>query len=269
MLADSNRVHQIDKKFKDDVSSQEFTNQLFIRLISKSKRFTKVKFRYSIFESCYLRQCTFEECDFTGCRFVGTNFHGSVFNNCEFRYSTFEKTLVDSSILDRECPEEENLKMRFARSLRLNYQSLGDAESANKAMNVELQATDEHLYKSWHSNAAYYRNKYKDWHRLGAFLRWFKFKLFDIIWGNGENPWKLLRAICFIFALIGVFDVLFFGNPQLANNYWQAIWLAPQIFLGTFVPQGYPTAYLTVILFVRLVAFGFFMSILLKRFNRR
>ncbi|MBD2214241.1 hypothetical protein H6G27_30915 [Nostoc linckia FACHB-104] len=44
---------------------------------------------------------------------------------------------------------------------------------------------------------------------------------------------------------------------------------APQIFLGTLSPSNYPIPYLTFILFIRLVAFGFFMSIIIKRFNRR
>ncbi len=174
MLSNSDREHQVDKKIETDIVDKKFVNKLFIRLVAKAKKFTKVDFKYSIFDACYLRKCEFNSCDFTGCRFVGTNLHEARFSNCEFRYATFEKTLIDNNILDQECPEEENLKMRFARSLRINYQSLGDAESANKAMRVELRATEEHLYKSWNSNSTYYRNKYKGWNRLNAFRQWFK-----------------------------------------------------------------------------------------------
>lgn len=140
MLSDSERKHQVDKKFETDVKDGKFKNKLFICLVALNKKITKVNFSYSIFDTCYLRKCIFESCDFTGCRFIGTNLHEAKFSDCEFRYATFEKTLVDNYILDQECPEEENLKMRFARSLRMNYQSLGDAESANKAMRVELRA---------------------------------------------------------------------------------------------------------------------------------
>jgi len=70
MLPDSNRIHQTDKKFDADVSDDQFVNQLFIRLVAKGKRFTKVDFKYSIFDACYLRDCIFDSCDFTGCRFL-------------------------------------------------------------------------------------------------------------------------------------------------------------------------------------------------------
>ncbi|MBD2312971.1 pentapeptide repeat-containing protein [Desertifilum sp. FACHB-1129] len=269
MLSESNRVHQVDKKFDTDVSNEEFKNQLFIRLIALKKQFTKIDFSYSIFDTCYLRNCQFDTCDFTGCRFVGTNLSGAKFTNCEFMYATFEKTFIDKYILDQECPEEENLKLKFARSLRMNYQSLGDAESANKAMSVELKATEEHLYKSWHDNSTYYRNKYKGWERVKAFMQWVQFKLLDLIWGNGESLWKLVRAILIIFVLMTLSDVFVFKDYQRIDSYIQSVFKAPQIFFGTLSPSNYPSSYLTVILFIRLVAFGFFMSILIKRFNRR
>ncbi|MBI4782428.1 MAG: pentapeptide repeat-containing protein [Oscillatoriophycideae cyanobacterium NC_groundwater_1537_Pr4_S-0.65um_50_18] len=269
MLSNSEREHQVDKKFDADVENEKITNKLFIRLIASNRKFTKVDFKYSIFDTCYLRNCKFISCDFTGCRFIGTNLHGAKFSSCEFQYATFEKTLIDNHILDQECPEEENLKMRFARSLRMNYQSLGDAESANKAMSVELKATEEHLYKSWNSNSSYYRNKYKGWNRVQEFSKWSRFKLLDFIWGNGESPWKLLRVVLILFAFMALIDVIAFSSSQSINSYVQSFLNSPQIFLGTFTPANYSSLYLTLIVLIRLIAFGFFMSIIIKQLNRR
>ena len=114
----------------------KYSNYLFTRLVAKDKRFTKVNFRYSFFEYSYLRDCHFDSCDFTGCRFTNTNLSGSKFSGCKFDYASFEKTLVEPAILETECPGFENLKLRFARTLRTNFQQLGDASAANKAMNV-------------------------------------------------------------------------------------------------------------------------------------
>lgn len=269
MLSDSKRVTEIDKKFDNDVDNIKFINYLFVRLVAKNKKFTKVDFKYSIFDSCYLRGCNFDSCDFTGCRFIGTNLLGAKFSGCTFDYSTFENTEVDSYILDTECPGHENLKRRFARTLRMNYQQLGDAKSVNKAIEVELQATEIHLYKTWHSNESYYRKKYKGWNRVKAFVQWISFKFLDFIWGNGESLWKLLRATLILFALMTIFDVFQFRDPHLIGSYIQSFFDAPQIFLGTLSPSNYSSIYLTVILFIRLVAFGFFMSIIIKRFNCR
>ena len=127
-------------------------NQLFVRLVAKKKRFTKVDFTYSIFDGCNMRDCVFDSCNFTGCRFVSTNLYGSTFSGCMFDYATFERTTIDSHVLDSECPPFENLKIRFARTLRVNYQQLGDAGAVNKAICVELRAAELHLRKAWQSN---------------------------------------------------------------------------------------------------------------------
>lgn len=269
MLTDSRRVEQKDKTFGGDVTKERFFNHLFTRLIAKGRRFTEVDFKYSIFESCYLRNCVFNSCDFTGCRFVATNLHGSSFTGCKFDYTTFERTLVDNDVLDSGCPGHENLKMRFARTLRMNYQQLGDANSANKAIGVELQASEVYLHKAWQSNESYYRNKYAGWRRFKAFVEWIDFKLLDFVWGNGESTLKLLRSTAFVLAVMALADVLAFRDPQSLGSYTAALVEAPQIFLGTFTPKHYPGGYVTVILLTRLIAFGFFMSIIIKRFNRR
>lgn len=269
MLSESHRVHETDKKFDNDVENATFVNHLFVRLVAKGRRFVNVDFKYSIFDTSYLRNCIFDSCDFTGCRFVGTNLYGSSFTGCKFEYSNFERTLIDSNILDAGCPGPENLKVKFARTLRVNYQQLGDATSANKAIQVELKATEIHLHKAWSSNESYYRKKYAKWDRVRAFIEWAQFKTLDFIWGNGESTIKLVRSTLFILFAMALVDVAAFRNAQLINSYLNSLYESPQIFLGTVNPPNYPKYYLTTILFVRLVTFGFFMSIIIKRFNRR
>ena len=265
MLSDSGRTSEEDKKFNSDVSNERFENKLFIRLVSLKIKFTKVNFKYSIFDSCYLRNCTFDSCDFTGCRFIGTNLRGTKFSNCEFKYATFDKTFIDNSILEQECPEEENLKRDFARSLRINYQSIGDTESANKAIMIELRADEEHFYKAWNYKSSYYINKYKGLTRFNVFIQWFWFKFQDVIWGNGESFIKLLITTFIIFIVIGLMDILFFKNNQYANAFFNA----PNIFMGTPPLLNYPSWYLTVISIIRLTIFSLLMSIIIKRFSRR
>jgi uncharacterized protein YjbI with pentapeptide repeats len=148
MLEDSGRVEQKDKAFTDDPVNVSFANYLFTRLVAKGRHFDRVDFRYSIFDSCYIRNCRFDSCDFTGCRFVGTNLYGSSFSGCKFDYAIFERTIVDTDILLNNAPAFENLKLRFSRTLRMNYQQLGDASSVSMAIKLELEATRVHL-KKW------------------------------------------------------------------------------------------------------------------------
>jgi hypothetical protein len=269
MLADSKRVEEKDKTFTEDVTDGKYSNYLFTRLIAKGRRFTKVDFKYTTFDSCYLRNCVFDSCDFTGCRFVSTSLYGSSFAGCKFDYASFERTLIDSDLLDSSCPAAENLKARFARSLRMNFQQIGDPKGANRAIAVELQATEIHLRKAWGSNESYYRKKYRGWRRTKSFLEWVGFKVLDFIWGNGESILKLLRFVVVAILAMAIMDVIYFGDADSVRAYLDALVTAPAIFFGVVSPPGYSTLYLTLILAVRLTAFAFFISIIIKRFNRR
>jgi hypothetical protein len=268
-LGSSGKIEVKDQKFEADVVQAALVNRLLIRLIGKGRRFSNVDFRYSTFDACYLRNCVFDECDFTGCRFVSTNLHGSSFTGCKFDYTTFEKTDIDVDVLSHGCPGNENLTMRFARSLRVNYQQLGNADAVNQAIAVELDATRVHLEKSWRSKESYYRKKYAGARRGVQFLRWLQFKALDWIWGNGESISKLLRAVAFVIVLIAGIDVFAYRDPRWIGSYGEAFLAAPSVLLGVEMPRHYPTLYLTGIVFVRLLLFGFFMAIIVKRLNRR
>lgn len=269
MLKDSNRKILIDQQFSEDVENKKYINHLFTRLVAKKISFKEVDFRYCIFESSYLRSCTFDSCNFTGCRFIDSNLSGSGFTGCNFDYTSFERTQIDDDILDNGGPSTENLRLKFARSLRVNYQQMGDAKSANKAIGIELQATENHLKKAWSSKESYYSKKYKGLKRIKPFLEWLEFKLLDLIWGNGESALKLIRFSIVIMLIITFVDVFKFGNPDQFSSYVNVFLKSPQILLGVELPNYKETWYVTTILFIRLVLFGFFMSIIIKRFNKR
>ena len=107
-IVSSDRQNLIDKKFDSDLLNTDFSNNLFLRLVAKGIRFDNIDFKYTIFDTCYLRNCVFDSCNFTGCRFVGVNFYGASFSGCIFDYAIFERTIIDSSILDVGCPGWDN-----------------------------------------------------------------------------------------------------------------------------------------------------------------
>jgi hypothetical protein len=264
MLSNNNANQQIDKSFAADVSDTRFTNHVFVRLVAKGRRFTNVDFRYSTFDSCYLRSCVFDSCDFVGCRFVSSNLHGSQFVGCKFDYAMFDKTYVESEILNDGCPGLENLKMRFARTLRTNYQQLGDAKAVNQAIRIELEATEAHLHKAWNSNESYYRKKYRGIKRVQVFFEWLKFKVLDFLWGNGESAPKLVRAVVLALLIVSGIEAV-----TGSSSYLRAMAETPQVFIGALSPPSYPRTCLVLVLLVRLFAFGFLTAIIVKRFNRR
>jgi hypothetical protein len=149
----------------------------------------------------------------------------------------------------------------------MNFCQLGDWRSANAAIRIELEATGTHLLKAWQSKESYYRHKYKGVRRLRVFAEWFGFKILDLIWGNGESAWKLLRAVSFFGIAMWVAGIVFGDAGKL--GLFPALAQVPPVFFGAVSPGNYPAWYLTVVVVARLIAFGFFMSIVIKRFNRR
>jgi len=268
-LKDSGKEHIVDKIIDGTSTGVNYHNKIFTRVGSKADTYKNVDFSHSYFDHCYFRNCVFDSCNFNGCKFINSNFASSKFLGCKFDYATFQNTIIDEEILDTGFPGYDNLKLKFARSLRTNFQGLGDAESVNKAIKIELEARESHLKKSWKSNEAYYRKKYKDWNRVLACFKWFRFRAQAFVWGNGESTYKLLRSGLILWIIMTIYDVNIVGNLNELSSYLSSFVKMPQIFLSIEKPKEYSDVYLSVIYIIRIISFGLFMSILLKRYNKR
>ena len=268
-LVETNRTRVEDKTFVADEDGSNYSNYHFIRVASKGRTFQSVDFTNTIFESSYFRNCTFVSCKFTGCRFIANNFRAARFSGCDFDYATFERTLLEDDILHAEAPRYENLRVEFARSLRMNFQQLGDASSANEAIRVELEATEVYLHYAWTSKDNYYRNKYTGLKRWSYFFRWLRFTLLDFAWGNGESPWKLARFVALILLIMAIFDAIALDDPTRVISYWHQFVGSGPIFIGVTPYPVLPHWYLAVITAIRLGVFGAFVSISVKRLSRR
>lgn len=272
-LAIGNRQTVTDYYFKDNAEDDKvsYAYKIYVRLNAKDKIIRKINFQHSVFDAAYFNSCVFDTCDFTGCRFIGCNFHLSKFMGCKFSYAIFERCQISDEVLEEEAPQEDNLKMRFARSLRMNFQQIGDAKAVNRAISLELEATASYLKKSWSSKETYYRRKYAGWKRIPQFFMWLEFCFLHAIWGNGENLWKLLGSIAVIHALIAIYDTACFGNPHDVGDYFTSLLISPGIFLGlpNVTSHVYPLSVSALITTARLVGFALFTAILVKRFGRR
>lgn len=268
-MEDSGRIEHKDKLFVSETVNEQFPFKLFIRVGAKKVKFVNVNFAHTYFDHCYFRDCIFESCDFTGCKLLNSNFTGSSFPNCKFEYAIFDKTFIDNDILQISAPKAENLKLRFARSLRVNYSGLGDVASANKAIKVELKATKKHLLYSWFSEDKYYRGKYVGINRLKAFVEYIYFSIQEFVWGNGESPIRLLRAGFYIWLLMTLIHVFNYECPNLISSYFYSFLEMPSVFFGVQQPEMYSKLYLAFISLLRLIGFGLFMSLIIKRYNKR
>ena len=276
----SSYSYEINKHKYYKIKGINFSLHLFTRAVAKDIYFENVDFSKTYFDNSYIRDCRFVRCNFEGAKFTNSNLQGSYFENCNFDFVIFEKTFVDDEIF--ECaPERNNLKYKFARSLKLNYASIGDYIKASKAVKIELEATKKHLYDTWTLNDDYHRNKYGGIRkRITQFWKWFKVTLLDFIWGNGESLWRLIRLNLFLFGILTVYD--FFHNKinkaidilnifaiKVPSNYF-GLKVVETKGLETIDYFSYYPPILSLFLNItRLICFGLLMSIIIKKYNRR
>ena len=70
--------------------------------------------------------------------------------------------------------------------------------------------------------------------------------------------------------LMAVYDTVYHStDPGQIGSYWTSIAKSFAVFFGIWAPDDYSRSYLAMIACVRLVLVGFFLSIIIKRFNRR
>ncbi|MBB4845850.1 hypothetical protein HNP55_004402 [Paucibacter oligotrophus] len=253
-----------DKEFTADVSNEDFTRHDMVRVFAVGKVFTKISFKQANFLGCYFRNCRFIECDFTGAFVKETNLRGSQFENCTFRYTAWEKSHLDDDFLDRCLPSEENLARDLVRSLRVNFAEIGNYEAVNRAASIEVHLTGQHLYKAAYSKESYYRSKYKGGERLSHAAQHARWKVLDLLWGNGESIVRILIS-CSL-AILAV-SALYSREAKLslADALMESIWQ----FWGKQYAQAMPPIYALALTITQFVAFGLFMAILVKRLSRR
>lgn len=263
------RIQYVDAWFNNDVTGGNFAYAEFKRGGAKERTFVKVNFTGTFFEKAYFNHCEFDSCNFTGCRFDSVNFEGSNFSGCKFEYTVFDKTNIDEHVLESEFPREENLRMRFARSMRVNYAQMGNVDGVNKAISIELAATRLYLWNAWVSKASYYRRKYKDWARAKKAIEWLRFKVMDLVWGNGESLPRLMTSFAVAILIVALID--FFRSPSLdLESLLHAFGRAPAVAFGINA-KGHHLEHLELVCItvVRLTLFGLFMAIIVRRFSRR
>lgn len=251
-----------DKDLQDVPKGTSFLQHRLFRVFAVEIKFEKVSFKQCDLTSCYFRRCTFEDCDFTGAIMRDCNFAKSVFTNCDFRYSHWEKTHVEQAVLDTGLPSEFNLARDFVRSLRVNYNQIGNQEAVNKAASIEVGLTGKHLWHASTSKESYYRSKYKGLAHGKAIIQFFWWSILQLLWANGENPWHLVLwavvlPICFSF--LNYPSTYFLENLQTAYS----------VFLGLPHPQATSIFYSAPLTVARYIIFSLFVALLIRRYSRR
>jgi hypothetical protein len=253
-----------DFEITADVKNENFSRKIFCRAYAVNLVFTEVNFKQCVLDQCYFRNCKFLRCDFTGTEFKSCNLRGAQFDGCKFMYSTWEKTIIEENFLDYCLPSEENIARDLVQELRVNFSQIGNYPAVNHASSIEVKLTGIHLYKSAYSRESYYREKHKGWNRVLMAYKHLKWKILDLLWGNGESIFKVILSATFIIIILTTISFKANGIPWIDNL--EASFLG---FWGVHNSVTLPTYISTCLTISRFTFFGLFLTILVKRLARR
>jgi hypothetical protein len=214
----------------------------FLRIGVKNAAFEKSSLTQCLFEDTYLRNARFSDVRLTGSTFRNCNLEKASFQGCDLRYCTFQATRLDRDEIIGNLPVEPNLKRDLARNLRKNFEALGDQESADVLLKLEIEAHELELLATFRRNTAYYQSRYNGVDQMRAGLKYFKSKFSGIIWGYGRLVHRLVASyiiLSLVFALITYFYCLPFvvdaTAPIRSLGFWESIYytFAGTLGLGT------------------------------------
>jgi len=265
-----------DKIFTESLTGRSFQHHVFRDTGAKKLKFKDCDFSYCVFDRAYFHACEFEDCTFIGARFTDCNFRNTTFNGCKFEYAIFKSTLVSHHQILKNLPAWPNVQRELLRTLRINAENIGDAESVKEFVRYELAASREHLKKARDGKESYYAKKYKGfWNKANIYWQsvwlWIDWHL----WGHGEYPGKLLSTIVGILVLLTFFRTLTDHSFNGDSTFYDALSLFLDyllqniyVFVGV-IPDKFPQGLAALLALTRYISLGLFISVLYKRLARR
>lgn len=200
---------------EDDISDQVALNNIalkncrFVRLGLRDAKFKQSVIAQSRFEDCYLRKAEFIDVDLTGCVFRNCNLEKATFQGCNLKYCRFENTLVDFDEIATNLPTEPNLRLLLVRNLRMNCTALGDADTANKFLDLEIDAQTEDLWGIALRKSRYYKDHYDLGQQIAGWFRLVAWRLEGLVWGYGRQLSRLAISYALLILLFAAITCIF------------------------------------------------------------
>jgi len=265
-----------DKFFNESLTNMSFQHHTFRDTGAKKLIFKGCDFSYCIFDRAYFHACEFDDCNFTGVRFIDSNLRNTIFNGCKFEYAIFKSTLVSHHQMLKNLPAWPNVQRELLRTLRINAENIGDAESVKEFVRYELAASREHLKKAREGKESYYSKKYKGfWNKIKIYWESMWLWIDWHLWGHGEYPEKLLGTIVGILFVLTFFRLITDNSLNGESTFYEIFSLSLDYLLQNIyafvgiIPDEFPKGLAALLALTRYVSLGLFISVLYKRLARR
>lgn len=186
----------------------------------------------SHFEDSYFRKADFKNVNFTGSKFHFCNFDKASFQVCNFKYCTFYHCKLPADEIIACMPTEPNLRKDLARNLRSNSEMIGDKKTADRFLDIEIQASEDLSKAIFLSNTKYYKDNYNFIDQVREGLKYFGSKISGLMWGYGHRVGRLFLSYITV-TILSAF-VTYFGKIEFLVNgqktprplsFWECIYM--------------------------------------------
>ncbi|MDG4835316.1 pentapeptide repeat-containing protein [Micromonospora sp. WMMD967] len=204
------------------------------------------------FKNCKMKNLTFIDCVFVDCYFRGTRLEDSAFNaskfiDCDFTkidlrrndfryYNHFKGCWIPRRELQHGLPQEPNLKHHLCVNLSDEARLAGDVKDAEWYRQAGVAAQEEYLKAAFTQSSQYYKEKFRGWDRVAAFVEYASSRLRGYLWGYKRSYLVVLRN--WAFTTLILFPALFFAGRRGLQKpdgpaEWTDAWLAS---IGSMLP---------------------------------
>ena len=109
-------------------------------------------------------------------------------------------------------PTEPNLRRDLARNLRSNSEMIGDKKSADRFLDIEIQASEELSKAIFLSATKYYKENYSVIDQVREGLKYLGSKVSGLVWGYGHRVGRLLLSYITVTILCSLTS--YFGKVE-------------------------------------------------------
>jgi len=217
---------------KIKISDVNISASSFLRLGMLKAIVENSRLRQSHFEDSYFRKAEFKNVHFTGSNFRFCNFDKASFQVCDFKYCNFYQCKLPADEIIACMPTEPNLRRDLARNLRSNSEMIGDKKTADRYLDIEIQASENLSKAIFLSNTKYYKDNYNFIDQIREGLKYLGSKVSGLVWGYGHRVGRLFMSYITVTVLCSF--ITYFGKIEFLVRdqktprpllFWQSIYM--------------------------------------------
>jgi hypothetical protein len=259
---------------KVPITGKSFSGFYLYEVTAHVHEFRNCDFSNAVIERSYFRSAKFVACNFTGAKILDSNFRSAEFSGCKFDYLLIQRSHISVPQVLLNLPPFANVRRDLLQQLRANALSIADGSHINALVQKELDAERQYWREARARVSVYYEQKHGTRPKIVT-AYWHSFRLWmdQVVWGHGESTTRLLFstfcALLFLSVIRWLLDspgataeMTLGGLTDALENTWK-------LYLDFPSAEGRGLVWSSLVLMLRYLSLGLFISVLFRKLSKR